>query len=375
MKPLNLISAGIESLQDKDFNTKFVTVGQFEMDQLIHVYNRIIDELRKERIYKQEQHYFLDKLIEASPSGIIVLDLDEKITSMNPSAEKMLGSKLVGKALNEIKGTIAETLKKLNKNASEIVKLNGIKTYKCHKSHFLDKGFHHYFILIEELTEEIIKTEKKSYEKLIRMMSHEVNNSTGAINSILNTALSFKEQLGNDKDDYQNALQVAIERNARLSEFMSDFAKVVRIPAPMKETVDLHKIVESVHSLMNYEREKRKIEWIWEIEDHPLTIKADVQQMEHVLVNIIKNAIEAIEDNGTITIITETSPKKRLIIRDNGKGIPANIQQQLFAPFFSTKKNGQGIGLTLIREILMNHEFQFSLASRGRGFTEFLIEF
>ncbi len=97
--------------------------------------------------------------------------------------------------------------------------------------------------------------------------------------------------------------------------------------------------------------------------------------MEQVLVNIVKNALEAIEKNGKITIVTSTASCKQLIIRDNGKGISEDIRQKLFTPFFSTKKNGQGIGLTLTREILLNHGFKFSLETNEKEETEFVIEF
>ena len=94
--------------------------------------------------------------------------------------------------------------------------------------------------------------------------------------------------------------------------------------------------------------------------------------MEQVLVNIFKNAVEAIEKNGRITVATSA---RQLIIRDNGKGISDDIQQKLFTPFFSTKKNGQGIGLTLTREILLNHGFKFSLETNKKDETEFGVEF
>ncbi len=106
IRPLHLIATGIESIKDKDFNTKFISVGQIEMDQLIEVYNRMIEQLREERIKQQEQHYFLDLLINASPSGIIVLDFEDKISSINRAAEKLLnigGIRLQGESLANIR--------------------------------------------------------------------------------------------------------------------------------------------------------------------------------------------------------------------------------------------------------------------------------
>ncbi len=379
IRPLNLISSGIESMKDQDFNTKFVKVGQIEMDQLIDMYNKMISQLRDERIIQQEQHYFLDRLIQASPSGIIILDFDEKITSMNPAAEALLrlnGHPALGNKLTELEGDLPAGLSHLDTDGARIIKLNGIKAYKCQKSHFIDRGFHHHFILIEELTDQILKAEKQAYDKVIRMMSHEINNSLGAINSILNSSLNYKTQLkAADREDYENALQVAIERNNKLNRFMTNFADVVRTPQPSKELFDLNKLLKNVHTIMSAECQRRNISVNLELVSNKLEISMDAQQMEQVMVNILKNSIEAIEKNGRLIIRTQNQPIRSLSILDNGRGISKELQQKLFTPFFSTKKGGQGIGLTLVREILINHGFHFALFMNSEGYTEFRIEF
>ncbi len=271
-------------------------------------------------------------------------------------------------------GKLPVELNKLQSGNSEIIPISGMKTFKCQKASFVDRGFNHHFILIEELTDELLKTERKAYEKVIRMMSHELNNSLGAVNSILNTCLNFKDQLQKkDKRSYEEALNVAIERNTHLNRFMENFANVVRIPSPKKTETDLHELLKNVGKFIFADIEKRNIKLRWELDSQPLMVKLDKQQMEQVLVNIFKNAVEAIEKNGEITIVT--TPNKQLIIRDNGKGVSEDIQQKLFTPFFSTKKNGQGIGLTVTREILLNHGFKFSLETNEEGETEFVIEF
>ncbi|UCE66682.1 MAG: ATP-binding protein [Candidatus Zixiibacteriota bacterium] len=379
IQPLNLISAGIESLKDKDFNTKFVKVGQREMDDLIGVYNRMIDELRIERVKLKEQHYFLNKLINASPSGIIVLDFEDRISHLNPSARSLLnsgGKELIGKRLIEIDGILPRKLSALDQGESAIMNVDGLHSYKCRKSHFLDRGFHHHFIMIEELTEEILKTEKRAYGKVIRMMSHEVSNSIGAINSILSSSLNYRDQLKpEDKTDFENAVKVAIERNFRLSRFMTNFTDVVKIPPPVRESYDLNRLLNSVKVLMGPQCESNNIELIMDLTDYPIFVDMDPHQMEQVIVNIVKNSIESIGENGEIYIHMENAPAGRLLIRDNGKGISDEVQKNIFAPFFSTKKEGQGLGLTVIREILINHGFDFSLDTKADGYTDFAIWF
>ena len=207
-------------------------------------------------------------------------------------------------------------------------------------------------------------------------MSHEVNNSIGAVNSILDSTLNYKDQLTDeDRSDFENATRVAVERNRRLSKFMSNFADVVRIPGPRKELYDLHDLLRSVQVLMESECRRRNIEWHLEPAESTMMVDIDVQQMEQVLVNVVKNAIEAIDGDGTITIQTDNSDTKTLRIIDSGSGIDPEHRQHLFTPFYSTKRDGQGIGLTLIREILINHNFRFHLETVAPGRTVFQIEF
>lgn len=378
-RPLDLIAAGIESIRDQDFNTMFTPVEGGEIGRLVDTYNRMIDQLRSERVKRKEQHYFLERLIDASPIGIVIFDLDARIAAVNPAGREMLGipgDPPVGRPLRDCSDPLGAALAALQTGETTVVNVNGMRAYRCSKFHFLDRGFPRQFVLIEELTREIMAAQKKAYDKVIRMMSHEINNSVGAVNSILNASLRYRTRLSAEEAvDFGEALRVAIDRNDHLNRFMANFADVVRTPSPVREPYDLHRLLKSVQVLMSAESERRRIVWTWELDDEPFTVPMDVQQMEQVLVNVIKNAMEAIDADGTITVRTTTDGSKTLRIIDTGKGISPEDRTQLFAPFFSTKRNGQGIGLTLTREILLNHGFSFALESPQQEHTEFRIDF
>ncbi|MGH7598543.1 MAG: sensor histidine kinase [bacterium] len=379
-QPLDLVMTGVEFIKEKDFTSKFNEVGQVEMDKLIAVYNRMIDHLREERTRLQEQHYFMDKILRASPSGIITFDFDEKIAMINPSAVKMLqltSENLLGKKLAEIHTSFAEALSCLLVGESQVIPVQGRRRVKCQKSQYLDRGFARSFILMEELTEELRRSEKAAYEKLIRMMSHEVNNSIGAVNSLLHSFLNYKTQLrDDDRQDYENALKVAIARTEHLNGFMRGFADVVRLPLPNRRPCDLQELLESIALLMSAESRKRGIVWRWVIDETLEPIVMDKNQMEQVFINIFKNAMEAIGENGTIIItMGKRGGKYFAIVEDTGSGLTPEAREHLFTPFFSTKENGQGIGLTMIQEILSQHRFEFSLDSQPGGPTQFVIYF
>ncbi|MBT4612332.1 MAG: PAS domain-containing protein [Gemmatimonadetes bacterium] len=376
--PLDLIRTGAELIAERDFTSRFLEVGQPEMDQLVRVYNRMIDQLREERLRLQEQHFFMDKILASAPSGIVTLDFDGRIALANPSAERLLGAAsdvLVGKPLTEITSLIAGALAAIDPGQSQVLPLRGQRRVRCHRGQFIDRGFTRDFYLMEELTDELRQSEKAAYEKVIRLLSHEVNNSVGAVNSLLNSCLVYADQLkSEDREDYVTAMRVAINRTADLNAFMAGFADVIRLPDPQLQQVDLHVLLEEIQLLMSAQGSS-EIDWVWDVVDAPDLISMDKNQMEQVLVNIFKNALEAIGEVGRIAIrIDRAGEDPRLVIEDTGCGIDTIVQQQLFTPFFSTKAQGQGLGLTMVSEILTRHGFEFSLESQD-GATQFEIVF
>ncbi|MBL7793661.1 MAG: HAMP domain-containing protein [Saprospiraceae bacterium] len=372
IRPLQLLLRGADAIKDRDFNVKFVKTGKFEMDQLIEVYNHMIDQLRLERTTQQEQHYFLEKLIQTSPTGIILFDYDGFIAAMNPRALEWTAlqrEKVKRRPLSDFTHPVFQAIGELKTGESKTITLEGPRTLKIQKAQFVDRGFPCDFVMIEELTAEILEAEKRSYGKVIRMMAHEVNNSIGAVNSILDTTL----QLQAPDSEVKPALQVAIERNEHLSHFMRNFADVIRLPAPIKAHVDLNELLRKVTQLMSFSAKNAGVYLELSVPHPPLQAWADAGQIEQVLVNVIKNAIEASAKNGTVSIALTSNPRQ-LTVANNGQPIPKEVEDKLFTPFFSTKNGGQGIGLTLAREILTAHGWPFSLKSDPDGWTRFAVK-
>jgi nitrogen fixation/metabolism regulation signal transduction histidine kinase len=370
--PLQLIQTGAELMNERDFTCTFVETGQAEMDELIRVYNRMIEALREERLKLTEQHYFLQELINASPAGIIVLDYDGKIADLNPSAECLLDrtrQQADGKRLEDLGNNIGPRLAALAVDKSEVLTLHGNRRIRCQKSVFYDHGFPRNFVLLEELTEELRLSEKRAYEKLIRMMSHEVNNSVAAISSLLESCANYAGQVdGADRGDFTNALAVARQRAHHLNAFTRRFADVVRLPIPDRRPCDVLSLLEDLVSLIQSDVTRRKICLDWDVLERPEPINMDKNQMEQVFLNILKNAVEAIGQEGTISIRIGGPARTPIVsIEDSGAGISPEVHQNLFTPFFTTKAEGQGIGLTLIQEILTQHGFPFALENMDGG--------
>lgn len=366
ISPLTYLKQGISAIKDKDFNVKFLSTGKKEVDELVDVYNRMIDELRTERTRQEEQHFFLEKLIHTSPTGIIILDFDKQVKQINPKATEILSSN---------PNLLDRQIHQMETGTSKVLRVDGLHTYKIQKSRFIDRGFERIFIMMEEVTAEIFAAEKGVYSKVIRMMAHEVNNTVGPVNSIINTALSHEKIWQNDSEIMlKNAMKIAVDRNQNLNIFMRNFADLVKLPDANRKQIDLIELIKSVSDLMHFPATEKNVQLNLELPGSAYFISADAQQMEQALINIIKNSIEAIEQNGSVTIKLNTT-RRELLITDSGKGISEEDAGQLFSPFFSTKKDGQGIGLTLVREILLNHGFEFSLKSFKTYKTTFTILF
>lgn len=354
--PLELVRTGAELIGEQDFTSRFVKIDQPEMDMLIDVYNRMMDRLREERLAAEEQHQLLQKIVEASPAGIVICDFDGHIQQMNPAAREILRS-----AQDDSW-----------RDASKLITQIGGRRVKVSRTEFRDRGFAKSFYLLEELTEELRISEKSAYEKLIRMMSHEVNNSVGAVRSLLESSLRYAPQIGEeDRADFESALTIASARIDALNRFMAAFADVVRIPPPARTPTRVANIVERVGALLRPELEQRAIRLTLDVEDRG-TYDVDENQIEQVVLNIFRNAIDAVGRDGTIRA---TLRDGALAIADSGPGIAEAIRSELFTPFFTTKRDGRGLGLTIVQEILANHALPFSLQNREGGGAEFRIGF
>jgi nitrogen fixation/metabolism regulation signal transduction histidine kinase len=373
IKPLQIIGDGMDLLKEQDFSSRLRMVGQPEADRIVGIFNKMMECLKNERLHVREQNYFLDLLINASPMGVLILDFDNRVLSVNSAVLAILEMKssleIMGKELTGIDHHLIGGILATEPYQSRTIRLSDANIYKCTHAKFIDRGFPHSFYLIEPLTEEVFKAERKAYEQVIRMIAHEVNNTTAGITSMLDTI----EQTLTEKDA-QEALKIAIERCYRMNRFIANYADVVRIPEPQTAEVALNELVASCKCFMENICRNRHIEIVMELSDVSPVVTIDPALFEQVMVNIIKNAAESIEADGLIYIRTSAAPVS-LEIADTGKGISKETEGKLFSPFFSTKPNGQGLGLIFIREVLLKHRCTFSLNTGADSLTRFIIVF
>ena len=377
VKPLDTIANGMDLLREQDFSSRLKSVGQLEADRIVDIFNRMMQQLKEERLRLREQNHFLDLLISVSPMGVVILTFDGKVSMANKAALKFLEmdteEDMLNKGMEDLKTPLAEEMSRLPKDTTETIRLSDSHIYRCSRLSFVDRGFAHPFFLIESLTSEVMKAEKKAYEKVIRMIAHEVNNSVAGITSTLDTVDDALQTM-DDTDDLREVMKVCIERGYSLSRFITRFADVVKIPEPQLEEVRLNDRISACERFLENICQDHQVDLRMDLCEENPWVKIDTSLFEQVLINMVKNSVESIEEKGIITLRTSASPVM-LEVADTGRGISKEVETKLFTPFFSTKPNGQGIGLIFIREVLMKHGCSFSLRTYEDGITRFRIMF
>lgn len=371
--PYDTLICGMELVRELDLTTRLAPSGQHETDIIVRTFNDLLNRLRTEHLSLEEQYTFLNLLIEASPMGIIQCDLDGNITAMNPAARDMFTP------------TIETAMQTLPLGESTTVRLVGApQLFRISHQSFPDRGYRHPFFLLESLTDEVRRAEKAAYERVIRMIAHEVNNSVAGI-------------IANIDDGKANRLKA-------LSTFVTRFAEVVKIPQPQLQLCDLSEEVEACRPFLENLCLTAHVRLTFNLTDDAIPVRLDPILFQQVLINIVKNSIESIaadsspalhDREGAITIQVKTSSQTHsmplstrrggggeaggggaLVITDNGCGIPNEVASHLFTPFFSTKPQGQGLGLILIRDILTAHRCTFNLLTDPNDhLTRFTIHF
>ena len=194
IKPLNTLSGGIDLIKEQDFSTRLRPVGQKDADRIIELFNRMSDRLHNEELRIQEQNHFLDQLIAASPAGVLIMDIGHRIDSSNPALDRMLGVRSIepyrGQLLQDSPLPLLRLLAGLQPDEGRILQTDPLHIYRCTLSSFMDRGFPHPFYMVEPLTEELYEAEKRGYKKVIRVISHEVNNTMGHRRDAVDTALA-----------------------------------------------------------------------------------------------------------------------------------------------------------------------------------------
>ncbi len=352
------------------FPKKTLNKANTEMNKSL---NRVNDLIKEAKLRNREQEQYYSLMLEQVATGIVVINENGNVMQANSAAKNLLNYQSFNhiEQLKRVDNNLFNTFYRLkNGETHQFLKLtyqNNITHLSLRATSFISHGENLRIISVHDISNELDAKELDSWQKLIRVLTHEIMNSITPITSLSETLLRyyiFSDNLPANVNEKTIAntikgLEVINERGNGLIRFVESYRKLTKLSKPQLQTIVLKKFVEHLLTLLSNEENFNRITLSVNIHPEELSVEADEAQLSQVFINLIKNAMHAVE-NVTLPQIDISARKKddghtQIYVRDNGVGIPSEIIEQIFIPFFTTKENGSGIGLSLSRQIMKNH--------------------
>lgn len=350
--------------------------------------NGIIERFRETRLEKERQFHYLQAIIQQTGIGFISLSPDGDVDLINGSARKMLRiSRFTHiRQLESISAEFAETLDRIKSGEKAFVKVDAggdSAQLAVHANDVRLRGRKYRLLTLQNIQSELEEKEMDAWKNLIRVLSHEIMNSITPISSLASTAKalvnSHDELTAADIGDIRQAVRTIESRSRGLMQFVQNYRQFAAIPKPDFKIVPVAAVFKRIESLMRDRMKQESIRFETAISPDTLHIEADPDLIEQVLLNLMKNAAEAVKETlePRILLIARVNERSNVIIEvtDNGVGIDEDVMQKIFIPFFTTRSGGSGIGLSLSRRIMRLHGGNIRVASTPNIRTVFSLIF
>jgi two-component system, NtrC family, nitrogen regulation sensor histidine kinase NtrY len=360
---LRALIGAVCSYRDGDFSLSLTVNRQDELGELIHAHNALGNALREQRQDIVQRELLLDTVTQHSPVALVLVDSHRRVVYCNIAARHLLagGSSLMGQDFDMITASNHPALMEAIASREDVLfSVTGSEqdeTYHLAQRRVLLSAKPHQLYLIKRLTRELSRQEVAIWKKLIRALSHELNNSLAPIASLANSGAELARR--GDLNALPAVFATIGERAMHLHEFLAAYATFARLPIPRPEEVNWHIFVDQLRSQVSF--------------GLPLTLPRedgwfDRVQLEQVLINLLKNAQESGSKADDIELsVLHTNTLQRIEVCDRGTGMSEAVLSQALLPFYSTKRSGSGLGLALAREIVEAHGGHIRLANRQGG--------
>ena len=387
------ITSFLDSIRFDDLSSSFKTDSQDPTIQRLHQeLNEAILKLRVSRKEKDSEHQFFKNIVQHVGIGILTFKRDGSIQTMNTAAKRLLKVTRAETVedLREVDDGLVDTIMKLKTGGRELIQLKtGEETLQLSifaiELTLRDEEVK--LISMSNIQSELDEKEMEAWQNLVRVLTHEIMNSVTPISSLagiveeeLGRKIQYEQDIKKDElGDMHLSLQTISRRSAGLIRFVKEFRNLTHIPKPKLAEIPVKPLLEEMAMLHKKELADHGVAISCSVEPDNLFILADKTMIEQVLINLIKNAIQAFDDqpDKRIDLVARSNEKGRAVIsvKDNGSGIDNEALEKIFIPFFSTKKTGSGIGLSLSKQIMLQHEGRITVKSKlGEG-TEFILRF
>lgn len=382
----------VESIHYRDFSRYFnVKQAPVELQSLRKGFNEINSTFKVISKEKEIQYQYLQKILELVDTGIISYETASgELNWMNDTFKKMMDIPYL-KTIHSLEKRDSHLYKEIlairpgQTKVVPVIKENSQVKILLAATLFQTEGKTNKVIACQNINEALDETEAKAWQKLLSVMTHEIMNSVAPISSLAGTlknrllqTTTISHTNNSDRDDLELGLETIKRRSEGLLKFAETYRNLNKITTPNLKKVLIRDLFENLHTLMQPTLDQKKIELEVILKDPGLITEVDVNLIEQVLINLLVNAIEAVKDKTNPRIVLSASiENNKLLIKvgDNGAGISEELLDKIFIPFFSTKKTGSGVGLSLCKQIMMLHKGNIQVQTKEGEGSIFLLQF
>ena len=383
----------LQHILNRDFNLRFnVDKARGTRKELYRTFNDVLQTYKDIKIEKEVQFRFLEHIVELIEVGIIVLDQSQKVVLINSSAEALVKVSSPGtwEQVRKKNQTFTDAVDQVKGSQRVLCESkSGHKTMRLvihvNRTSMLEEPYT--LVTFQDIGSVAEDMESGAWVRLMRILNHEIRNSITPISSLAETIMMIlHHENGHPKElaqlnpqnlsDIQISIETLRQRSDNLHQFIDDYQKLTKIPAPVPMKIELQSFIEEIHSLFRTDFDTRKIKFLSEIEPDDQMLRADRNLLQQVMINLVRNGMDALENMNNPELIIRSQIEKgsiRISITDNGDGIDQGILDEVFVPFYTTKPQGSGIGLSLARQVMRMHGGNIWITSRkGEGTTVYL---
>ncbi len=385
----------LESIRHSDFVSSFSDQGLGKsFDELNTAFNEVINEFKKTRAAKEEHFNYLQTVVQHVSIGIIVFEKSGKVDMFNNAVKSLLKINNLRfiKDLDKIDSNLAELMENIKAGSREVIKVfidDEILQLSVRATEFRMRQKDYVLVSLQNIHSELEAKEMDSWQKLIRVLTHEIMNSITPIVSLSSTVkevlidkdtnMLHKDIDDDDVETSLSALTTIEKRSQGLLNFVQVYRNLTRIPKPNFRYFEVAELFDRVESLLKPKFQESSISCRFIVVPGSLKLTADPDLIEQVLINLVINSIQALKNTEQPKILvraTQISPNKvNINVADNGHGIKPDVMEKIFVPFFTSKKEGSGIGLSLSREIMRLHKGSLTVRSKPEKETVFTLHF
>ena len=361
---VDALQTGLLNLKDGEYSTTLAYKGKDEFGQLSELYNETIVKLRKEKQWLYQRELLLDKITQSSPDVLVLLNNKEQVVFSNLAAREFFTARqaLEGKQIDDlVEGLQQGFIDAIKSSRDGLFSFMSDdaeqQTWHLANGEFRLNGQNHRLIILKQMTREMSRQEVAVWKKVIRIISHELNNSLGPISSMLHSGQILAK--GIEEEKLSRVFATIGERIVHLTEFVQGYGKFAKLPEPKIQSIVWTDLITKLQQQWKFSHRS---------ESSDLLVQADPVQLEQLLINLLKNAHEAGGSEDLIEIRTQAHSRSiEIEVNDAGQGMSETVMNNALIPFYSTKSQGSGLGLALCREIVEAHHGQISLRNRESG--------